>query len=104
MGRAGLVVGTPGEGVTDLVRVRVDPGRVSGWHLRLNSGHRPVRHQDELRGKRYIAAQGPVHLQQVPQLRLLGGGSGGAEAGRVEGERGEGGGGGEKANHKQNRL
>lgn len=64
-------MGTPEEGVTDLVCVCVDPRRMSGWCLLLNSSHGPVRHQDELGGKRYIAAQGPVHLQQVPQLRLL---------------------------------
>lgn len=65
-------MGTPAKGVTDLVRACVGPGRGSGRHLLLNSSHRPVRHQDELRGERHIAAQGPVHLQQVPQLRLLG--------------------------------
>lgn len=49
----------------------MDPRRLSGWYLLLDSGHSPVGHQDELGGKRHIAAQGPVYLQQVPQLWLL---------------------------------
>lgn len=60
-----------GGGVTDLVCVCMDPRRLSGWYLLLDSGHSPVGHQDELGGKRHIAAQGPVYLQQVPQLGLL---------------------------------
>lgn len=62
---------TLGGGVTDLVCVCMDPRRLSGWYLLLDSGHSPVGHQDELGGKRHIAAQGPVYLQQVPQLWLL---------------------------------
>lgn len=72
---AGCVQGTGralGGGVTDLVCVCMDPGRLGGWHLLLDSSHGPIRHQDELGGKRHIAAQGPVYLQQVPQLWLLG--------------------------------
>jgi len=49
----------------------MDPRRLSGWYLLLDSRHSPVGHQDELGGKRHIAAQGPVYLQQVPQLWLL---------------------------------
>lgn len=53
---------TLGRGVTDLVCVCMDPRRLSGWYLLLDSGHSPVGHQDELGGKRHIAAQGPVYL------------------------------------------
>lgn len=60
-----------GREVTDLVCVCMDPRRLSGWYLLLDSSHSPVGHQDELGGERHIAAQGPVHLQQVPQLRLV---------------------------------
>lgn len=63
-----------GRMVTDLVCVCVDTRRLSGWYLLLDSSHSPIGHQDELGGERHIAAQGPVHLQQVPQLRLLGSG------------------------------
>lgn len=72
---AGCVLGTGralGGGVTDLVCVCMDPRRLGGWYLLLDSSHGPIRHQDELGGKRHIAAQGPVYLQQVPQLWLLG--------------------------------
>lgn len=60
-----------GRGITHLVCVCMDSRRLSGWHLLLDSSHSPIGHQDELGGKRHIAAQGPVHLQQVPQLWLL---------------------------------
>lgn len=71
-GREGLQEG----GVTDLVCVCMDHRRLGRWYLLLDSSHGPIRHQDELGSKRDIAAQGPVYLQQVSQLRLLGEGSG----------------------------
>jgi len=68
----------------------MDPRRLGGGYLLLDSSHGPIRHQDELGGKRDIAAQGPVYLQQVSQLRLLGEGSGDVrwkEQRRIEKER-----------------
>lgn len=72
----------------------MDPRRLSGWYLLLDSGHSPVGHQDELGGKRHIAAQGPVYLQQVPQLWLL-------REGQVIWNERNGGEEKKKANHKQ---